>query len=263
MGQRLVLRIKNSEKDLEELMNIYYHWSGYTCSAFAECNNVADLIKEYIRINGHYKDVPQTKEDIFNYIFKLELFIHDHSKIKICKEDLSLIYLLDKAKDPRNIINGYGQDKLVTLSAGNEPYFKNVQIDIFKNVESEASLAGMDPDDFIINKQLDRNEGILSISRKEMKRSMDIAEMCVDFFLLEEIFDMSGAFYSVDEESNDYDEDEKESLSKVKASDDDLSMDDFSNIKLNEMKDVFDNNISSNPMEYYKDRNGTIYQYIV
>ena len=43
MGQRLVVSI---QKGGEEIANIYYHWSGYTCAALNEAAEIIDAIQK-------------------------------------------------------------------------------------------------------------------------------------------------------------------------------------------------------------------------
>lgn len=45
MGQRLVIHIIDEECQ-EEIMNVYYHWSAYTDSAFSEVNKLARIYAE-------------------------------------------------------------------------------------------------------------------------------------------------------------------------------------------------------------------------
>lgn len=43
MGQRLVVTVRNSERDL---CNIYYHWSAYTTDALYETRNIINCIRD-------------------------------------------------------------------------------------------------------------------------------------------------------------------------------------------------------------------------
>lgn len=132
MGQRLVMTIYESvEKQEKPLMNIYYHWSAYSTSAYIEA----------LKFINVYKDM----EDFM----KLFVDIKDRKKLV-----MFLVKILEK-KGAR------------------------INIDDYEYVEKEY------PELEFLKTDVDRNEGLISLSEKEMADSEKWGEGFLNIFLKE------------------------------------------------------------------------------
>ena len=185
MGQRLVVTIKNNDK---ELAKIYYHWSAYTVSALYEAKEIVNCIYNHkdetekelqlrlIRFceeNGGGIDGIVTErmyiQDMFpNEVFKTESVNRNRGLIAISQKGMDDIQSwsegdLDIIIDEDLIINsvfwgGYGFNEYKELAMENDEDFDpNITIDKIPDIGYDLSEIDIEDIDKVID-ALDKNQ---------------------------------------------------------------------------------------------------------
>lgn len=179
MGQRLVITVKNNEKDLAK---IYYHWSAYTMSALLEAKDVINCIYNHndetekelqlrlIRfleargggIDGTLLERSRIQEMFPSETFKTEGVNRNQGLIALSQEGMDDIQSwsegdLDIIIDEDVIINsvfwgGYDFDEYKELAMENDEDFDpNTTIDSIPDIGYDLSEIDIEELDSVIN----------------------------------------------------------------------------------------------------------------